>query len=118
MALSIVEYMDPTGDVIVARVPHGGSGEFKLGSQLVVQESQVAAFFRDGRCLDVFEAGRHTLATANLPLLGKLISLPFGGTSPFRASVYFIATKTFVNLGWGTSTPVLFRDAELRMVSL
>lgn len=118
MALSIVEFMDPTGDVIVARVPHGGSGEFKLGSQLVVQESQVAALFRDGRRLDVFRAGRHTLTTANVPMLGGLIGLPFGGTSPFRAFVYFVATKTFVNLGWGTPTPVMFRDAEFRMVSL
>src|SRR5437660_883294 len=102
MALSIVEFMDPTGDVIVARVPHGGTGEFKLGSQLVVQESQVAAFFRDGRRLDVFRAGRHTLTTANVPMLGGLIGLPFGGGSPFRAFVCFVATKTFVNLGWGT----------------
>ncbi len=118
MALSVIEFTDDSGDIMVARVPQQGTGEFKLGSQLVVQESQVAAFFRDGRRLDVFKAGRHTLTTANLPLLGGLISLPFGGTSPSRAFVCFVATKTFVNLGWGTPTPVMFRDAEFRMVSL
>lgn len=116
--LSLVEFLDPTGEIIVAKRPELGSGEFRLGSQLVVQESQLAVFYRDGKALDQFGAGRHTLTTANLPLVGRLIGLPFGGQSPFRCYVYFIATKTFTNLGWGTPTPVLFRDTELRMVSL
>jgi len=116
--LDIIEFFDNAGDIMVVKIPYEGSGEFRLGSQLVVQESQVAVFFRDGQALDGFRAGRHTLSTQNLPLLGRLIGLPFGGKSPFRSYVYFIATKTFINLGWGTQSPVLFRDTDFRMISL
>ena len=80
--LDVIEFLDPTGRQIVHRVPEGGSGEFRLGSQLIVRESQAAVFFRDGKALDVFGPGRHTLSTANIPLLANLISIPFGGTSP------------------------------------
>ncbi len=116
--LDVVEFFDDSGEIIVTKIPQEGSGEFRLGSQLVVQESQSAVFYRDGRALDMFLPGRYTLETQNLPLLTSLIAIPFGGRSPFRCYVYFIATKTFVNLGWGTATPVMFRDSELRMVSL
>ncbi|MBM3978053.1 MAG: SPFH domain-containing protein [Planctomycetes bacterium] len=116
--LDLIEFFDPSGEIIVVKQPQAGSGEFRLGSQLVVQESQLAVFYRDGKALDQFGAGRHTLTTLNLPLVGRLIGLPFGGQSPFRCYVYFLATKTFTNLGWGTTTPVLFRDAEFRMVAL
>ena len=113
----VIEFFDESGEIMVVKIPQDGSGEFVLGSQLVVQESQLAAFYRDGRSLDMFSAGRHTLSTQNLPLLGGLIGAPFG-QSPFRCYVYFISTKTFVNQGWGTATPVNFRDSELRMVQL
>ena len=116
--LNVIEFLDDSKDIMVFRVPQEGSGEFKLGDQVIVQESQVAVFVRDGQALDGFRAGRHTLTTQNLPLLGKLIGGAFGGASPFRSCVYFIASRTFTNLGWGTPTPVLFRDAEFRMISL
>src|SRR5439155_5824803 len=116
--LDVIEFLDPTGRQILHRVPEGGSGEFRIGSQLVVRESQVAVFFRDGKALDVFGQGRHTLTTANIPLLTRLLSLPFGGTSPFRSDVYFVARKIFTDLKWGTKEPVAFRDAELAMVRL
>jgi len=103
---------------MVVKIPYEGSGEFRLGSQLIVQESQIAIFFRDGQALDGFGPGRHTLSTQNLPLLGKIIGAPFGGKSPFRSYVYFIASSTFINLGWGTASPVLFRDTDFRMISL
>jgi membrane protease subunit (stomatin/prohibitin family) len=119
MALfDVIEFVDDSSDIVVCRFPEQGSGEYALGSQLIVQESQVAIFFRDGQALDGFRAGRHTLCTQNLPLLGRLIGAAFGGRSPFRSCVYFISTRTFTNLGWGTASPVLFRDAELRMMSL
>ena len=88
--LDVIEFLDPTGRQIIHRVPEDGSGEFRLGSQLIVRESQAAVFFRDGKALDVFGPGRHTLSTANIPLLANLISIPFGGTSPFRAEVIFV----------------------------
>ncbi|SVE22612.1 uncharacterized protein METZ01_LOCUS475466, partial [marine metagenome] len=98
--LEILEFFDPSGQIIVIKRPEAGSGEFKLGSQLVVQESQLAVFYKDGRALDMFEAGRHTLSTMNLPFLGGIIGAPFG-QSPFRCYVYFLSTKTFTGLGWG-----------------
>ena len=67
--LEVIEYLDPTGQEIVHRVPEEGSGEIVLGSQCVVRENQVAVFFRDGRALDMLGPGRHTLTTLNVPLL-------------------------------------------------
>lgn len=110
---SVIEYQDPTGEIMVARVPPQGTGEFVTGSQLIVQDGQIAVFFRDGRSTDAFRAGRFTLSTENLPVITKLLNLPvYGLKSPFRAYVYFLHLKTFTNLGWGTSTPVLFHDEK------
>lgn len=116
--LDVIEFLDPTGQQMIHRVPEGGSGEFKLGSQLVVRESQAAVFFRDGKALDVFGPGRHTLSTANIPLLTGLLSIPFGGKSPFRAEVIFVNMTDFINMKWGTMEPVTFRDSEFGMVRL
>jgi membrane protease subunit (stomatin/prohibitin family) len=116
--LDVIEFLDPTGRQIIHRVPEGGSGEFRLGSQLVVRESQVAVFFRDGKALDVFGPGRHTLSTANIPILANLISLPFGGTSPFRAEVIFVNMADLIDMKWGTLEPVAYRDTEFGMVRL
>jgi membrane protease subunit (stomatin/prohibitin family) len=118
LGLSVIEFFDNTGQQIVHRWPETGSTDIKWGSQLIVQESQSAVFFRDGRALDTSGPGRYTLATQNLPLITGLLSMPFGGTSPFQAEVYFINQKVFTNLHWGTAEPILFRDAEFSMVRL
>ena len=118
MGLQVIEWRDETGTEIVHRWPEFGSGDIRLGAQLVVRESQTAVFFRDGRALDVFGPGRHTLTTLNLPLLGRLVNLAFGGETPFQAEVYFVNMRTFTQLRWGTVTPVIFRDKELAMVRL
>ena len=116
--LEVLEHHDPSGEEIVYRFPPEGSAEIKMGAQLVVHEAQEAVLFRDGKALDVFGPGRHTLTTQNIPMLTKLLALPFGGTSPFRVAVVFINKRTFLDQKWGTREPVVFRDTELGMVRI
>lgn len=118
MGLQVIEWRDETGMEMVHRWPATGSGEVRLGAQLVVRESQAAVFFRDGKALDVFGPGRHTLTTLNLPILGTLLNLAFGGETPFQAEVYFVNMRTYTNMKWGTTEPVVFRDKNLAMVRL
>jgi membrane protease subunit (stomatin/prohibitin family) len=114
----VIEYLDPSGRELVHRIPEQGSGDFRLGSQLIVRESQAAVFFRDGKALDTFGAGRHTISTANIPLLVNLLSIPFGGQTPFKAEVYFVNLKEFLDQKWGTPEPIALRDKELGLVRL
>ena len=116
--LENLEWFDETGKELVQRLPETGSGEIKFGAQLTVRESQAAVFFYKGRAVGAFGPGRHTLTTANIPLLTKILSLPWGMSSPLRAEVYFTNLKTFTNLKWGTRDPVAFKDAELGLVRL
>ena len=116
--MEVIQHQDPSGRMMVARVPPDGTKAIRLGSQLIVEESQQAVFFRDGKALDTFGPGRHTLATQNVPILASVFGLPFGGESPFQAAVVFVSTRTFLDLKWGTKEPVPFRDQELAMVRL
>jgi membrane protease subunit (stomatin/prohibitin family) len=117
--MEAVEFLDNSGDTMVKRMPDDGPAEIKWGAQLTVRESQEAVFFRDGKSLDVFKAGRHVLQTQNIPLIGKWVtSFGYGPDSPFRAEVYFVGKQLFPNLKWGTKEPILFRDAELKMIRI
>ncbi|WP_448544606.1 SPFH domain-containing protein [Roseiflexus sp.] len=116
--LDIVEFVDPTGKTLVARVPPDGNGELRLGSQCIVREGQLAFFARDGRFLDMLIPGRHTLTSNNIPLLIDFIKLPFGSKSPFRADVYFVSLHQHTDLKWGTPQPIPMRDAQFGMVRL
>ncbi|MEZ4522255.1 MAG: SPFH domain-containing protein [Thermomicrobiales bacterium] len=116
--LDLIEYPDSRANEIVHRIPEYGSGEFRLGSQCVVRESQRAVFSRDGKALDVLGPGRHTLSTANIPILSDLIGIPFGGKSPFRAEVFFVNVREFTDLKWGTVQPIVYRDTDFGMVRL
>ena len=118
--MEILEYVDPTGEVMVKRLPDSGVFEISYGSSLTVRESQVAVFFRDGKSLDVFPAGRHVLKTQNIPVLTKFLTgLGYGkNESIFKSEVYFLNMKLFRNLKWGTAEPILFKDSELQMIRL
>jgi membrane protease subunit (stomatin/prohibitin family) len=118
MAIDVIEVPDGADAEIVRRVPASGSGEFKLGAQLIVRESQAAIFFRDGKSYDTFGAGRHTLSTLNLPLIGQRITDRVFGESPFKAEVYFVNQRVFVGIKWGTRDPIAYRDRELALVRL
>jgi membrane protease subunit (stomatin/prohibitin family) len=116
--LENLEWFDETGNQLVHRLPQEGSGEIKWGAQLTVRESQAAVFFYKGKAMGVFGPGRHTLKTANIPILTKIASIPWAMSSPLRAEVYFVNLKVFTNLKWGTRDPVAFKDAELGLVRL
>ena len=116
--IDVVQYDDETGKEMVHRIPEMVAGDFRLGSQVIVREQQTAVFFRDGKALDVFGPGRHTITTANMPILSGLVGLATGGKTPFTAEVYFVSMRTYLDLGWGTPEPITFRDPDLGMVRL
>lgn len=116
--LENIEWFDETGKELVHRLPENGSGEIKWGAQLTVRESQAAVLFYKGKACDAFAAGRHTLKTGNLPILTKILSIPWRGNSPLRAEVYMANLKYFTNLKWGTQSPVAFKDSELGLIRL
>jgi membrane protease subunit (stomatin/prohibitin family) len=116
--LENLEWFDETGQELVHRLPEQGSGEIKYGAQLTIRESQAGIFYYKGKAVGAFGPGRHTLKTANIPLLTKIASIPWGMKSPLRAEVYFINLKVFTNLKWGTRDPVAFKDSELGLIRL
>jgi membrane protease subunit (stomatin/prohibitin family) len=111
----IVQFVDEASKEMVHRIPERGSGDFRIGSQVIVRDSQAAVFYRDGRALDVFGPGPHTIATANIPLLVDLIGKAFSGETPFKAEVYFVSLREFTDMKWGTPTPITISDPVLRM---
>lgn len=92
------------------------SEQFVLGSQLIVNQGQEALFFKGGEALDLFGPGTHTLSTGNLPLLHKLVSLPFGGKTPFTAEIYYINKTDNLNMKWGTTTPIPLEDPKYGLI--
>jgi excisionase family DNA binding protein len=103
----VVEYPNEMQDELVHRFPETGVADLRIGSQIIVRESQQVVFFRDGKALDVFGPGRHTIVTANIPKLIDLVGKAFGDRTPFTAEVYYVAMKEFADRKWGTSQPIL-----------
>ena len=116
--IDVVEWPDQGPNEIVQRVPEKGAGDLRLGSQLIARTGQVAMFYRDGKVLDTFNEGRHTLTTYNLPILSSIIGLGTSGKTPFPAEVYFVTTKDFVDMKWGTPGEITVPDSVLGMVQL
>lgn len=107
----VIEYPNEMADEIVHRFPDDNSiGDYRIGSQVIVREAQTAVFFRDGNALDVFKPGRHTIATANIPLIINYIGKAFNDRTPFPAEVYFVSMKEFANRKWGTPQPIIVRN--------
>ena len=106
----VVEYPSEMADEIVHRFPETGVADLRLGSQVIVRESQNVVFFRDGHALDVLGPGRHTITTANVPLLTALLGQAFGGRTPFTAEVYYVSMREFADRKWGTPQPIIVRN--------
>jgi len=116
--IDVIEVPNQKKDEMVRRLPEYGAGDFRFGSQVIVREYQQAVFFRDGKSYDTFRAGRHTITTANAPLLTDLIGHATGGKTPFTAEVFFVSMREFLDLKWGTSEPIPLRDTDLGLVRL
>ena len=106
--IEVVKY-DGSPDVFAWKFPNTELGTW---TQLIVNESQEAVLYRGGQALDWFGPGRHTLETANIPILNKLINLPFGGRSPFTAEVWYVNKVNSLDVKWGTPTPIQLQDPK------
>jgi membrane protease subunit (stomatin/prohibitin family) len=115
--IDIVQWMDDTNNTLVFRFERF-QNEIKYGAKLVVREGQAACFVNEGQLADVFRPGTHTLTTQNLPILATLKGWKYGFESPFKAEVYFVSTRTFTDLKWGTMNPIMVRDPEFGPVRL
>jgi excisionase family DNA binding protein len=116
--IDVIEIPDQQPDEMVRRLPEYGSGDFRMGSQVIVREYQQAVFFRDGKAMDTFGPGRHTITTANLPLISGLIGMATSGRTPFTAEVFFVNMREYLDQKWGTSEPIPLRDTDLGLVRL
>ena len=115
--IDIVEWTDETSDTLVWRFPRFENA-IKQGAQLIVRQSQAAVLVNMGRIADVFGSGLHRLTTGNLPLLSTLQGWKYGFESPFKSEVYFVNTRNFTNLKWGTRNPIMLNDPEIGPVRL
>lgn len=106
----VVEYPNEMADEIVHRFPEEGVADLRIGSQIIVRESQRVVFFRDGKALDMFGPGRHTIVTANIPKVIDLIGKVFNDRTPFTAEVYYVSVKEFVDRKWGTPQPIIVKN--------
>lgn len=115
--IDIVEWLDPTNDTIVHRFERYNN-EIKNNAKLIVRESQVAVFVREGTIADVMQPGIYTLDTQNVPILATLLGWKYGFESPFKCEVYFVNTKKFTDRKWGTKNPIMLRDPEFGPIRL
>ena len=115
--IDVIEWTDSSANTMVHRYENRGK-EIMMGAQLTVRESQVAIFVNEGKLADVFQPGRYELSTQNMPIMTALRSWKYGFNSPFKAEVYFVNTKQFLDLKWGTSNPVMMRDQDFGMIRL
>ena len=109
--IDIIEWTDNSTDTMIWRFPRY-QAEIKNGAQLTVRETQIAVLVNEGKFADVYQPGRYELNTSNMPILTTLKGWKYGFNSPFKVDVYFVNTKQFLNLRWGTANPIMMRDPE------
>src|SRR5258707_12762425 len=105
--IDVISHPNVMDDELVWREPQGGNGDFRMGSQVIVQESQEVVFVRQGQALDVLGPGSHSLSTGNIPLLSGLLGMVTNGRNPFTAEIYFVNHKDMPQVGWGTNPPIV-----------
>ncbi len=115
--IEIIQWLDESPDTLVYRFPVYNQ-EIKMGAQLTVRENQAALFVNEGKAADLFVPGRYQLSTQNVPILTTLRGWKYGFQSPFKAEVYFFNTRLFTDLKWGTTNPVMMRDADFGMIRI
>src|SRR5580698_4222724 len=115
--VDVIQWNEPEDGILATRYPMADM-EIQNGGQLTVRESQMAAFVNEGKIVDVFGPGLHTLNTRNLPLLTDLMNWDKQFESPFKSDVYFFSTRLQIDQKWGTATPITIRDKEFGAVSL
>jgi membrane protease subunit (stomatin/prohibitin family) len=115
--IEIIEWVDETRNTLVWKFPDEDR-EIKMGAQLTVRESQVAIFINEGKMADVFSPGRYELVTRNMPILSDLKGWKYGFNSPFKVDVYFVSTREFTGLRWGTQQPITVTDPDFSLVPL
>ena len=115
--IEVIEWLDESKDTLLYRFPVAGQ-EIKNGAQLIVRESQAAVFVFEGQVADVFTPGRYTIDGGNTPILSKLGAWKYGFNSPMKSEVYFVNTKQFTDMKWGTSNPIMLRDQDFGIVRL
>lgn len=115
--IEVIEWLDSSQDTLVYRFPVYQQ-EIKNGAQLIVRESQAAVFVFEGQVADVFTPGRYSVEGGNTPILSKLGAWKYGFNSPIKSEVYFVNTKQFTDMKWGTSNPIMLRDADFGIVRL
>jgi excisionase family DNA binding protein len=113
--IEIIEWTDDSRDTLSFRWPDDDK-EIKNGAQLIVRESQCAQFVYLGQFGDTFGPGKHSLVTQNIPLLSTIAGWKYGFNSPFKCDVYYLNTRLFTGNKWGTSNPVMLRDADFGIV--
>lgn len=115
--VDIIDWVDNTNNTIVWKFPRYDN-EIKMGAKLIVRESQQAVFFNQGQIADVYTPGTYTLTTENMPILTTLRGWKYGFHSPFKADVFFVSTKQFIGLKWGTQNPITLDDERFGLIEM
>ena len=117
--IDVIEYKDENSKTIIKKyIRVKDDDEIKWGAKIIVREGQVAVFLKGGKFTDVLGPGTHTLSTENLPVLSKIMAVPYALNSPLKADVFFVSTKQFINQNWGTKNPVIIRDKEFDIIRI